>query len=305
MLKKICKVIRYRFFRFFAPKYPQKWADVLFKHYFGRNLNWKDPRDINEKINWLKFHHDTSLWTELSDKFKVRRYVEEKGFADSLPKLYGKWDRAEDIDWNVLPEKFVMKVNNGSGDIVLCDNKDKLDKKAVRKKLNQLLRLRFGDRFAEPHYNSIKPCIIAEEYLSHDEQSIKSSSLVDYKIWVLNGKPEFVFVYLNRTKGGFLMNIFDTNWNPHPEYAVETPHAKVMKEPIPRPYTLDQMLEMAVVLAGKEPQVRVDLYEVGGKAYFGELTFTAAGGFLNHFTQELLDMMGDKCIINNKESQNV
>ena len=297
MLKKLFKVLRYRFFRLLAHQFPKKWADVLFKHYFGRKLNWKSPRDINEKINWLKFNHDTSHWSELSDKYEVRKYVEEKGFADALPRLYGKWDSADDIDWDSLPQQFVMKVNNGSGDIVLCDDKNKLDKKAVETKMRKLLRLRFGDRFAEPHYNSIKPCIIAEEYLDSEDQSVKSSSLIDYKIWVLNGKPEFIFVYLNRKQGSFYMNIFDTDWNPHPEYAVETPKALIMREPIPRPASFDQMLEMAASLAGNEPQVRVDLYEVGGKPYFGELTFTAAGGFLNHFSQEILDIMGDKCKI--------
>lgn len=302
MIKKFYKVLRYRVFKLFASVCPQKWADVLFRHFFGRKLNWKRPRDINEKINWLKFNHDTSLWSDLSDKYKVRSYVEEKGFADTLPKLYGKWESVDDIDWTILPKKFVMKVNNGSGDVVICENKDKLDKTAVGQRLSHLLKKKFGNRFAEPHYNLIKPCIIAEEYLNPKDQSINSSSLVDYKIWVLNGKPEFIFVYLNRNKDGFYMNIFDTNWNPHPEYAVETFHAKVMKKPIPRPSCLDKMFEMAVVLAGKEPQVRVDLYEVGGKIFFGELTFTAAGGFLNHFTQELLDIMGDKCIINKNES---
>lgn len=298
MVNKIYKVLRYRFYRLFAHKYPKKWADVLFQHYFGHKIDWENPSDINEKINWLKFNHDTSSWTELSDKFKVRKYVEDKGFGDALPELYGKWDRVEDIEWDLLPDKFVMKVNNGSGDIIICDNKRILDKNVVEKKMRHLLGLRFGDRFAEPHYNEIQPCIIAEEYLNPHEQLIKSSSLVDYKIWVLNGKPEFIFVYLNRNKDGFCMNIFDTNWNPHPEYAVETPHAKVMRDSISQPVSLEKMLEMAVVLAGKEPQVRVDLYEVGGKPYFGELTFTAAGGYLNHFTQELLDIMGDKCSIN-------
>ena len=107
---------------------PKLLTSIEFRHAFGRKLNWKNPRDLNEKINWLKFNSDTSQWTRLADKYAVREYIEECGYSENLVKLYGKWDRVEDIEWDVLPNQFVMKVNNGSGDILVCKDKNKLNK---------------------------------------------------------------------------------------------------------------------------------------------------------------------------------
>lgn len=123
---------------------PKLLTSIEFKHAFGRRLNWKKPQDINEKINWLKFYSDTSLWTRCADKYEVRKYVEECGYGDNLVKLYGKWDRVEDIDWDALPEKFVMKVNNGSGDILVCADKSKLDTIRATAQFDALLKKKFS-----------------------------------------------------------------------------------------------------------------------------------------------------------------
>jgi len=215
-----------------------------------------------------------------------------------LVKLYGKWDRAEQIDWQALPQQFVMKANNGSGDILICTDKSKVNTELETRKFNKILRSRFGYKMAEPHYNKIPPCIIAEELLDIKKQPIKSSSLIDYKIWAFNGKPAYIWACYDRDEHSVQVGVYDLDWIFHPEHSVETRHYKIAKKQLPRPVTLDKMLEAAAILSKGFPQVRVDLYEVDGKAYFGELTFTSNGGFNNFYTDGFLKELGDQVILN-------
>ena len=140
------------------------------------------PRDIDEKIQWLKFYGDTSQWPRLADKYAVREYVKEKGLEDILVPLIGKWDKAEDIPWDALPNQFVMKTNHGSGDALVCTDKSQLDTAYHTKNFDRLLKEKFGVTMYEPHYDKIKPCIIAEELLDSSRQDYPSSSPIDYKM---------------------------------------------------------------------------------------------------------------------------
>ncbi len=265
------------------------------KHFykFHKMPNYEDPTDINEKINWIKFYGDTSRWADLADKYKVREYVHSLGLDDTLVKLYGRWDKASEIDWNLLPDQFVLKVNNGSGDILICRDKSILDKAAVIDTYDTLVATKYGDVTGEPHYAKIPPCVIAEELLDINNQSIKTSSLIDYKIWCLNGKPYCVWCCWNRSSHGTDTGTYDLNWNYHPEWSVFNEHYRKGKELIPRPENLEYMLEVASKLSADFPVLRVDLYEVGGKVYFGELTFTSLGGFMDFYTPEFLLEMGE------------
>ena len=161
---------------------PIQVARLKYYYKFHRMPNFEHPTDLNEKINWMKFYGDTSKWADLADKYKVREYIESKGLADTLVKLYGRWDNANDIDWDKLPKQFVLKVNNGCGDVLICKDKSKLDISSVVKKYNQLVSMKYGAVTGEPHYAKIKPCIIAEELLDVSKQSIPSTSLIDYKV---------------------------------------------------------------------------------------------------------------------------
>ena len=271
---------------------PKLLASIEFYHVFGRRLNWKNPSDLNEKINWLKFNSDTSLWTKLADKYVVRKYIEEKGFSDNLVKLYGKWDKVEDINWERLPDQFVMKANNGSGDIFVCKDKRSVNKTEVLDTFKQLLTKTFGGINGEAHYALMKPCIIAEELLDAGKQPIKTDTLIDYKIWCFDGKPYYVWACYNRHKDTVEVATYDLNWKRHDEKSIFTKHYIRAQHDLPKPKSLDKMLEMAGKLSEGIPQVRVDLYEVGGKPYFGEMTFTSAGGFNDFYTQEFLDELG-------------
>lgn len=276
---------------------PKRLASIQYKRGFGRYIDWKDPKDINEKINWLKFHSDTSEWTRLADKYLVREHIAKMGLDDMLVKLYGKWDKPEDIDWKSLPDKFIMKTNNGSGEVFICNDKTAIDTKDWTQRLKKMLSSHFGNSTGEPHYNRIRPCIIAEELLDAKKQPIESSSLIDYKIWSFDGKPAYIWACYNRTHSSVDVGVYDLDWNFHPEYSISTPHYRLTKNPIPRPKSLEKMLQAASVLSKGFPQLRVDLYEVDGKPYFGELTFTSAGGFNDFYTPEFLRILGDLTII--------
>lgn len=274
---------------------PIQVARLKYYYKFHRMPNFEHPTDLNEKINWIKFYGDTSKWADLADKYKVREYIKSKGLADTLVKLYGRWDNANEIDWEKLPQQFVLKVNNGCGDVLICKDKSKLNIPSVVKKYNKLVTMRYGDVTGEPHYAKIKPCLIAEELLDVSKQSIPSSSLVDYKVWCLNGKPYLTWCAWNRRGAcGADCGVYDYDWNYRPDYSIFTEHYNEGDIRLPKPEQLERMYEVASKLSEGFPILRVDLYEVDGHIYFGELTFTSLGGFMDYFTPEVLLNMGKK-----------
>lgn len=253
----------------------------------SRRLFKKDyPKDINEKIRYLEFYTDTTKWTELADKYRVRKYVEERIGAEYLVPLIGKWKKADDIDFNILPNQFILKLNNGSGDSIIVHDKSLLDLKSVIEKLNYNLYHTTMFNGAERHYLGIPPCIIAEKLLPSD------GPIVDYKIWCFNGVPNHFLICTNRNESTHHANLnyYDLNWVRHSEKIAEEYRND---DEVEKPKNIEEMLRCAKALSKGFPQVRVDLYNIRGKIYFGELTFTSAFGFMNYYTQETLDEMGE------------
>ena len=251
-------------------------------------MDWDNPKTLNEKIQWLKFYSDTTIWTLLADKYRVRDYVKQCGCENLLVNLYGVWDDAKKIDWNSLPQKFVMKSNCSCGDIRICLDKLTIDRAEWEKHFAKAMANKNGYERGEPHYNKIKPVVIAEELLDVTKQSINSSSLIDYKIWCFNGIPHYIFTCCNRTKDVLEIGLYDKDWNYHPEKLVFTKQYIESSQRLPKPKSLEIMLECAKRLSNGLPQVRVDLYEVDGKPYFGEMTMTSASGFMNYFTEDFM-----------------
>lgn len=272
---------------------PIRVARLKFFYKLHRWPDFEHPKDINEKINWMKFYGDTTLWPLLADKYRVRAYVKDYGLEDILIPLIGKWDTVEDIDWDKLPQQFVMKCNNGSGDVVVCPDKKMLDKESTLQHFRKAFQTPYGILTGEEHYKSIKPCIIAEELLDGSTQPNKSQSLVDYKIWTFDGKPEFIVCYSNRHNKYYCeIGVYDRNWDAYPEYLRYSSHYIPEHKTMPKPNCLDDMFHVASLLSNGHPQMRVDLYEVNGRVYFGELTLTSSGGYMNHFTKTFLDKLG-------------
>lgn len=267
--------------------------------YFYKLHRWPDfehPRDLNEVINYLKFYTDTSAWAGWTDKYAVREKLREAGFGDNLVQLYGHWTDTAHIDWDSLPEKFVMKSNNGSGDVRIVRKKSDTDLTQLASYFAKMLHRTYGRLEGEPHYRLISPCIIAEELLDSSTQPNGSSSLVDYKIWCINGSPEYIWTCHDRTGYHAKVGVYDTEWNYHPEHSIFTSHYVESDRLLEKPTCLDRMLEMAAKLSTGFPVVRVDLYEVNGKVYFGEMTFTSQGGYMDYFTDDFLHELGQSAL---------
>lgn len=296
----VIKKIIYSIGRYMGRNYPKIWISFRYFLRFHKRINWQRPRTLNEKILYLSMMTDTTRWSDLADKYKVREYVEECGYGDSLVTLYGKWDDAEKIDFDALPSSFVLKTNHGSGEIVIVRDKEKLNRADIISYFQKAISQPYGEIEGGKHYWRIKPCIIAEELLVNDEISKKySKSIVDYKIWCFKGKAHYIWTCCNRDKAGAEVLLYDRDWIPHPEYSIFTMHYR-QGEVIPKPSNFSEMINIAEVLAHPFPCVRVDLYNIGGKIYFGELTFTSLGGMMNFFTNDFLNMAGDLIDLNYK-----
>ena len=276
---------------------PIRVARLKFWYKMHRWPDFEHPKDVNEKINWMKFYGDTSLWPTLADKYAVRKYVEDRVGKDVLIPLIGKWDSVDEIDWETLPKKFVMKCNNGSGDVVVCKDKSKLDIEATKNHFRKCLNEKLSVLSGEPHYAKIKPCIIAEELLDASTQPCNSTSLIDYKIWVFDGNPLFTWCTWNREMYHANVALYDMDWNFHPEWSVWTSHYIKPDQHVPKPDCFGQLMDAAGKLGKGQPVARVDMYVVNNKVYFGEITMTSQGGYQDFYTQEFLDKMGDLTLL--------
>ncbi len=268
-----------------------------YKQSFHRKPNLKNPIDFVEKVSWMELHTDTSQWSICADKYAVREYISQKGYGDNLAPLLGRWDNAEQIDFEKLPNEFILKTNNGCETCYLVKDKSKEDYRKLRKLLNNWLKLPFGYYNAELHYTAIPPCIIAEGLLKQNEEECKISpnSLIDYKIYSFAGKPECIWVAYDRTHAGVKMALFDTNWNLLKDHMKLNSHYHYYSGiTLNKPNCLEQMLEMASVLSKDFPEVRVDFYVINGKPYVGELTFSSGYGF---FTDEFYKYLGNLIIL--------
>lgn len=257
----------------------------VWKRTFGTKIDWNNPKDLNEKIQWLICYTDTSLWTRLSDKIQVRDYVREKGLGNMLVPMLGTWKRSADIPYDQLPEKFVLKCNHDSGSTHIIDSNT--DREQVNEELDHALTVLLGYKYGETFYNPIPPTILAEEYLDSGTERP-----VDYKIWCLDGKAYCIFTCHGRTKHHLYINVFSTSWEPRTDVCLYSDHFRDGEFQAPRPQHLEEMLKAAETLAQGFPEVRVDFYEVNGKLYFGEMTFASASGMMEYFTKDFLLEMG-------------
>lgn len=276
-----------------------KWAiSIIFRRVLHKKMDWKNPKDYNEKVNWLKIYGDSDLWARLTDKYEVRGYLKERGLEDNLVKLYGVWDNANDIDFNTLPDQFVLKTTNGCNTVMLVTDKSKLDIADVRKKFNEWLKFPMGYATVEPHYFKIKPRIIAEELLQNDNP--ESTSLIDYKFICTDGVPRMIMVCADRVLGERMScSFYDIDWNYLPEQSLGQHAGNVVR--VKKPECYGELLRVCRKLAEGHPQVRVDLYVTGGHVYFGEMTFTFQGGYIDYITPEKLLELGESITLPEKK----
>lgn len=255
----------------------ERFYNVFFYNYMrvkqGRRPRWpdlKNPKTFNEKTIWLKLAHAFEDASLLADKVRVKDHVKNLIGSDYLIPTLGVYDRAGDIEYDALPDAFVMKLNHGSGWNIICRDRDRLDTEATNRKLTDWQRLNYYDVGKEYQYRDIPPRILCESYLENTSER----PLLDYKFFCFSGNPVIIQVDLDRF-GGHRRKYYDPDWNELP-FTILYP---MSDRAVARPEKLDEMLKIAAKLCDDYVFVRVDLYYHEGRIYFGELTFHHDGGF--------------------------
>ena len=263
-------------YKFYKGLHPDNYADELkswYKLWSGKSLDLENPQTFYEKIQWLKLYDSTPIKTRLTDKYLVRDWVKERIGEKYLIPLLGVWDTFDDIDFERLPDKFVLKANHGCGWNIIVKDKSTFDKVAAKGKFNKWLNTNFAFvNGLELHYKEISPKIIAEEFIEN-----KGVDLHDYKIWCFSGTPKFIAFTAER-QIGLKMAFYDLAWNLLPFKRSYPQYEKF----VTKPDNLDEMLTIAAKLCKDFIHVRVDLYRLDdGSLKFGEMTFTTASGMCN------------------------
>ena len=244
----------------------------------------KHPRTYNEKLQWLKLNDKHEEYTQLVDKYAVKEYIEKLNWGGRIIPTLGVWDRFDDIDFTKLPKQFVLKTTHDSGGIVIVKDKDKMDMKEARKKLEKSLRRKYFLMSREYPYKDVKPRIIAEKFMVDES----GTELKDYKFFCFNGEVKFLFVATDRpfdTRFDF----FDADFNHLP---FKQGHPWARKE-IKKPANFEKMKQAAATLSKGIPHVRVDLYNINGEIYFGELTFFHFSGVVPFDPAEWDERIGE------------
>jgi len=258
-------------------------SKYIYRHNMGKILNLKNPKDFNEKLQWLKLYWQNPLIVKCGDKYEVREYVAKSGCEKILNKVYGVYNKSSEIDWEKLPEKFVLKCTHGCGFNIICDDKDKLDKDQTLKKLDKWLKIRIDKYAAEIHYSKMKPRIMCEEYIETDAGLLP----VDYKILCFNGKARIVTVCSERVIK-LKFHTVDLNWKTMDIGSDKYPIGDFPK----KPECFDEMIKYAEILAKPFPFVRIDFYDFNGKPVLGEMTFTPGAAMNDNYSESGLQLLG-------------
>ena len=260
-----------------------------------KKINLNNPRNFNEKLQWLKLNDRNKKYTKMVDKYEAKKYVSKQiGEKYIIPTL-GVWSTFDDINFNDLPKQFVLKCTHDSGGLVICQDKNKLDKKKARKKINKCLKRNFYYVGREWVYKDVKPRIIAESYMS-DNKNDDVAGLTDYKFFCFNGKVKFLYISKNLTNHKNARISFVTpEWKRAPFIRKDyLPYEQLPK----KPKKFNQMIEIAEKLSKNIDFLRVDLYEINNEIYFSELTFFPCNGLFSFDPEIWNEKIGDMLILN-------
>lgn len=285
------KNLRYRILSLLRFVPDKTMLQLQYRVKFGRNLNLESPERFTEKIQWYKLNYKNPLMPKCSDKYMVREYVQEKGLGHILTDLHGVFERPEDINLAELPDKFVLKLSNGSGTNLICADKSRLVEAEVIRDFKQYLFKVKANLGREWPYMQTKPVIIAEQLLE-DETHI-NNAVNDYKIFCYDGKPEYVICISDRYSDRCNHLVYDTQWN---KILVASEGARI-EEDAPKPENLQEMLDIAAKLSEDFPYARIDLYSLKNRIYFGEITFYPWSGYMEFEPDEFDFTLGEKFVL--------
>ena len=264
-------------FRYLLTTLSPKWTiNLLFKLCHHRKPDLKNPKTLDEKIQWMKLYYykDNDLVKQCADKMSVRNYVKSKGLENILTRVIAIYHDPDEINWDALPDKFVLKWNFGNGGNVVCTDKKNLDKAAAINDLKRFQKLKFHLLAAEPQYDVDEKVLLCEEFIEPEH----GNSPVDYKFYCFNGEAKYVLCCIGREDGRKpAFYFFDRDWQLQRlnRQGKEAPEGFT----VPKPEGIDQLFEYAEKLSEPFPFVRADFYLEHGHGWFGELTFTPSGGF--------------------------
>lgn len=263
----------------FLPK--KTFLKVRYRYYNGKKLNLDNPVDFNEKIQWLKYYYHVPLQTQLADKYSVRDYVAKMIGEQYLNTLYGVYKNPDEINFDQLPNQFVLKANHASSTNMIVKDKSKLDIQKAKKIMAKWLRHnQYKNVGYEWAYKNIEPLLICEAYL----EDKKMGSLTDYKFYCFNGKPR----YITAQSDVLGKHFYDLDWKILPFSWINDYEGS-----IPKPETFEEMKKLAEKLADRLPFVRVDFYLIDGKTIFGEMTFYPTDGKDPYYPREYNKIVGD------------
>lgn len=266
-IRKVIKGLAYKGLLNWMPD--KQYLEILYHASMGEKLNLSNPKKFNEKIQWLKLYNRDPAYTTMVDKYAVKTYIASKIGKEYIIPTIGVWESFDDIDFDALPNQFVLKCTHDSGGLVVCSDKTKLDKEKARKKIESSLRTNYYYSGREWPYKNVPHRIIAEQYMADD--------LRDYKLFCFDGVPRMTLVCSERfTKDGLKEDFYDEAWN---HLNVQIPAHGNAILPIQRPKQYELMKKLAAKLSEKMPFARIDFYEINEKVYFGEITFYPTSGF--------------------------
>ena len=294
MISKIRKIINNPY-SIFSPLFyrghlkwiPDKQAlQLWYRSIFGKKLNLKDPKTFNEKLQWLKLYDRNNIYPTIVDKYTAKKYVSDIIGDEYLIKTLGVYDCFEEIDIEKLPNSFVIKCTHDSGGIVICTDKNKLDFTQAKNKIEKSLACNYYYEGREWPYKVIKPRVIVEEYMSNDD----GKQLMDYKFFCFNGHVKCLYVSEGSHTKNQKLQFFDVTYSPMD--CKRKDYLEYNKLP-QKPLNFDLMINLAEKLSYGIPHVRVDLYEINNKVYFGEMTLYTCSGFIPFVDEKWDRIFGD------------
>ena len=291
----------YNIFKFFVhPKFllliPDKlnifhlndafYLKLLYEYKFNKKLDFNDLHGYNDKVQFLKIYDRKSIYTNMVDKYLAKEYVSNIIGEEYIIPTIGVYDKFDDIQFDDLPTSFVIKCTHDSGGVVIVKDKSSFDRNLAKKKINKCLKKNFYYAGREWPYKNVKPRIIIEKYLEEDN----TKELKDYKFFCFNGKPKIMYISSGSHTNHQKIAFFDMDYNKLDIKRKDYGDYEVIPE---CPKEFEKMKKFASLLSAKIPHLRVDFYEVGGKIYFGELTFYTCSGFLPFVDEKWDKKMGD------------
>ena len=259
----------------------------IFPQYMGYPLNLDNPQTFSEKMQWMKLYDRKSIYTTIVDKYEAKKYLADRIDSKYIIPTLGVWDSFNEIDFDALPNQFVLKCTHDSGGIVICKDKSKFDKEGARQIINKSLQRDFYLIAREWPYKNVRRRILAEEYI--DE--LGNADLLDYKMYSFHGEPKLTVVCSERfSKGGTRMNYYDEDWN---YINLSVLHYEPSKKTFEKPPHYEEMRSLCKQLSKDFPFLRVDFYDVNDHLYIGELTLFPGAGFIKMEPMEFDYEMGE------------